>query len=103
MKETVKTKSLVNSIPSRFLKFASRYWKEHQHTSLNVFRGFSVFHKKFLGVLQLLTYKVYFRHQPEFPFLICKSVANANLKEHLLLDRDNNTDRDREKLSVQIL
>ena len=98
-----KAKSLVNAIPSRFLKFAVRCWKEHQHTGLNVFRRFSVFHKMFLGVLKLVTYKIYFRHQPDFPFLIYKSVANANSKQHLLLDRDNNTDRDRGKPSVQIL
>ena len=75
-----KTKSLVNSIPSRFLKFASRCWIEHQHTGLNIFRRFSVFHKKFLVVLKSVTYKIYFRHQPDFPLLIYESGANANLK-----------------------
>ena len=35
-----KVKSLVVSIPSRFLKFTSRYWKEQLGTGLNVFRRF---------------------------------------------------------------
>ena len=40
-----KVKSLVDSIPSRFLKFTSRCWKEQLHTGLNVFRRFWVCHK----------------------------------------------------------
>ena len=40
-----KVKSLVVSIPSRFLKFTSRYWKEQLHTGLNVFRRFRGCHK----------------------------------------------------------
>ena len=35
-----KVKSFVDSIPSRFLKFTSRCWKEQLHTGLNVFRRF---------------------------------------------------------------
>ena len=45
MKETVKLNLLVNSIPSRFLKYSSKCWKEHLHTSLNIFRRFSACHK----------------------------------------------------------
>ena len=96
-----KVKSLVNPIPSRFLKFALRCWKEHLHTGLNVFRRFSVCHK-FLSVLKLVIYKIYFRHQSDFPFRIYKSVANANSKQHLLLDWDN-TDWGRGKPLEQIL
>ena len=38
-------KSLVDSIPSRFLKFTSKCWKEQLHSRLNVFRRFWVCHK----------------------------------------------------------
>ena len=99
MKETVK----LNHLSTPFQVDASRCWEEHQHTGLNVFRRFSVFHKKFLGVLKLVTCKIYFRYQPDFPFLIYKSAANANLKQHLCCYRDNNTGRDRGKSSVQVL
>ena len=40
-----KVKSLVKSIPIRFLKFVSRCYKEDLHTALNVFRRFSVCYK----------------------------------------------------------
>ena len=40
-----KVKSLVDSIPSRFLKFTSRCSKEQLHTGLNVFGRFWVCHK----------------------------------------------------------
>ena len=57
---------------------------------------------KFISVLRLVICKIYFRHQTDFPFRIYKSVANANSKQHLLLDQDN-TDPDRGKPSVQLL
>ena len=57
---------------------------------------------KFLIVLKLVTYKIYFRYQFDFPLLIYKNVANANSKQHLLMDRDN-TDWDRENPLVQVL
>ena len=37
--------SLVDSIPSRFLKFTSKCWKGQLHTGLNIFRRFWVCHK----------------------------------------------------------
>ena len=40
-----KVKSLVDSVPNRFLKFALRCWKEQLHTSLNVLKRFWVCHK----------------------------------------------------------
>ena len=48
-------------------------------------------------------YKIYFRHQIDFPFHIHKTVADANSKQHLLLDQDNNVNLDRGITSMQIL
>ena len=41
-------------------------------------------------------------HQFDFPFNIYKNVANANSKQHLSLDWDNNMDRGRGKSWIQI-
>ena len=67
-----------------------------------MYSGGSEFVTKFLSVLKLLIYKIYFWHQSDFPFHIYKSLANANSKQQQLLDWDN-TDRDKGKPSVQIL
>ena len=102
-------KSVVKSIPSRFSKFGSRCWKVHLHTGLHLyrvyreFRRFSVCHKKFLDVLKVVKCNIYFRHKIDFPFHIYKSVVNANLKKHLLLDRDNDMDQDKGKPLAQPL
>ena len=47
----------------------------------------SQFARKFLSVLKLVIYKIYFRYQSDFPFPIYESVSNANSKQHLLLAR----------------
>ena len=58
-------------------------------------RRLLVCHKKFLSVLNMATYKIYFRHQFHFSFNSYKSVANANSKQPLQLDWDNSMDCDR--------
>ena len=42
---TCKVKSLIDSIPGRFLKFTPKCWKEQLHTGVNVFRRFWVCQK----------------------------------------------------------
>ena len=64
---------------------------------------FSVCHKKFLSVQKSVTYKIYFRHQFDFPFHIYKTVAKVNSKQHLLLAQDNNMNVDKGTTSMQIL
>ena len=66
------------------------------------FRRFSVCNK-FLDVLKLVKCNIYFEYKIDFPFHIFKSMASANLKQHLLLDRDNDMDQDWGKYSIQIL
>ena len=58
-------------------------------------RRLLVCYKKFLSVLKMTTYKIYFRHQFHFSFNSYKSVANANSKQPLQLDWDNSIDCDR--------
>ena len=55
------------------------------------FRRFSVCNKKFLDVLKLVKCNIYFEYKIDFPFHIFKSMASANLKQHLLLDGDSET------------
>ena len=85
MKEA-KRLSGVNSIPSKFLKFATsclsnsaRWFK----CICRELRRFSVYYNMFFGVLTVITYKIYFSHHYDFPYNICKSVAN--IKKHVLL------------------
>ena len=59
-------------------------------------RRLLVCYKKFLSVLKMATYKIYFRHQFHFSFNSYKSVANANSKQPLQSDWDNRMDCDRE-------
>ena len=54
-----------------------------------MYSGGSDFVTKFLSVLKLLIYKIYFWHQSDFPFQIYKSLANSNSKQKQLLDPDN--------------
>ena len=72
------------------LKSTPAYWFKCICREL---RRFSVCHKRFFGMLRLVTYKIYFRYLFGFPFNVYKTVANANPKQPLLLDRDNNMDR----------
>ena len=51
-------------------------------------RRLLVCHKKFLSVLKMATYKIYFRHQFHFSFNSYKSVADTNSKQPLKLDCD---------------
>ena len=43
------------------------------------FRRFSVCYKKFLDMLKLVKFNIYFRHKIDFHFHIYKSVADASL------------------------
>ena len=47
-------------------------------------------------MLKLVKYKIYFEHQFDFPFHVYNSTANANSKQHLLVDPYNNMKQDRE-------
>ena len=53
--------------------------------------------KKFLNVLKMATYKIYFRHQFHFTFNSYKCLANANSKQPLESDWGNSMDRNREE------
>ena len=76
----------MESTPAHWCKYI--YWE---------LKRFLVCYKKFLGMLKLVKYKIYFGHQFDFTFLVYKSMANANSKQYLLLDQDNNMNRDRGK------
>ena len=66
-----------------------------------MYSGGSEFVTKFLSVLKLLIYKIYFWHQYNFPFHIYESLADANSKQQQLLDWDS-INRDKGDPSVQI-
>ena len=68
-------------------------------TGLNVCTEYT----SYIYVLKLVECHIYSRRKIDFPFHIYKSVVNANLKQHLLLDRDNDMDQDKGKPSVQPL
>ena len=61
---TRKITSVVNSIPSKCLKFASRHLERHWDTGLNVHIEssgvFSVCYKIFFGVLKVVANNIYF-------------------------------------------
>ena len=73
-----KVKSVVNSIPSKVLKFASRCWKIFLHTGLNV-------SQEIVGLSQKVSWCAEVGHIQDLPqapiwflFHIYKSMANAN-------------------------
>ena len=72
-----KVKSVVNSIPSRFLKFVLRCWKIHLHTGSNVYtessRGSWFVIKRFLGVLKLSNTRSILGTNLIFPFTFIKA------------------------------
>ena len=106
-------KSVFNSIPSNFFWFGRvcvkvlestpAHWFKCIYRVYREFRRLSVCNKKFLDVLKLVKCNIYFRHKIDFPFHIYKSVVNANLKQHLLLDGENGMDPDKGKPSIQPL
>ena len=84
----MKEAEAVNSIPRKFLKFAPNFL----HSSARWFkciyrelRRFSVCYEMFFGVVAVVTYKIYFSQHYDFPYNVSKSVANTNLKQHVLL------------------
>ena len=42
-------------------------------------------YKKFVDVLTMGTYKIYFSQQYDFPYSFSKNAANTNSKQHVLL------------------
>ena len=81
----------VNSIPSKFVLFASsclitsvRWFKCIEREIMR----FLVCYQFFFGVLTVVTYKIYISQQYDFPCNIYKRIANTNSKHVLLMYRD---------------
>ena len=82
----------VNSIPSKFVLFASsclitsaRWYIKCIEREI---RRFLVCYQIFFGVLTVVTYKIYISQQYDFPCNIYKCIANTNSKHVLLMYRD---------------
>ena len=80
--------SVVNFIRSKFFRFASTclissaHWVKYKYREL---RRLSACYKMFLGLLTVVTYKIYFSQHCDFSYNIYKSMANCNSKQHVLL------------------
>ena len=76
--------SAVNSISSKCLKFSSSCFPQG-NCIYRELRRFSFCYKRFVDVLTMGTYKIYFSQHYDFPYNISKNMANTNSKQHVLL------------------